>query len=462
MMNFSTPQAGGGLRRRVTVLVLGLTSLLLCCAALVWSYGTKQSIREEVAAASRVAGQWLAMFSQNATHIAPATLIGQLQAVGRLRANVLEIRTAQGELTYRSPPSPYKAGRDAPAWFAAWFSPELPPQQLHIGTWQIRLVPDASRAVLDAWDALIWSLGWASLLLLVLGLGLRFALGKTLAPLSALEAEQYFAACLNQRLENERQQLARELHDELGQGITAVQAIAGAIAQRSRQVSSQRNDDDGYGEDQGDNASCKHVTIGQFHGSAQAILAMTAQMQQGVRGILQRLREPNQLPALHQRVQQQCHDWQSLHPSIAIHTQLDPCPAELPPAYQHCVLRLLQESLTNVARHAAATQVTVGLRNTPSSLQLQIADNGQGYRPATLHRGFGLRGMQERVAEWQGELHLHNGLSGLSGLSHFQHLGQGCCVTAQLPWPVMPAATARPSDPTAFSLWGKAACPIRN
>ena len=66
--------------------------------------------------------------------------------------------------------------------------------------------------------------------------------------------------------------------------------------------------------------------------------------------------------------------------------------------------RLVQESLTNAARHSRATLVKVEVRLLPdSSIELLVTDNGQGIKELTSqHRGFGLLGMQERVASLKG------------------------------------------------------------
>jgi two-component system sensor histidine kinase UhpB len=80
-----------------------------------------------------------------------------------------------------------------------------------------------------------------------------------------LETAHEVAEQMQARLQAERQSIARELHDELAQGITAVRALAGAIVQRAPDVPA-------------------------LHIPAQSIVAVTGEMQDGVRNILQRLR----------------------------------------------------------------------------------------------------------------------------------------------------------------------------
>lgn len=70
------------------------------------------------------------------------------------------------------------------------------------------------------------------------------------------------------------------------------------------------------------------------------------------------------------------------------------------------VFRICQEALTNVARHAEATEVVVSLAEQAEQLVLQVADNGRGIRAADLEdpKSLGLLGMKERAASLGGEL----------------------------------------------------------
>jgi len=70
------------------------------------------------------------------------------------------------------------------------------------------------------------------------------------------------------------------------------------------------------------------------------------------------------------------------------------------------LFRICQEALTNIARHAQASQVVIRLKKREDVLILSIEDNGIGIRPEQVNspRSFGLLGMRERVRLWQGEL----------------------------------------------------------
>jgi len=412
--------------------VLFAVLLLAQVAGMAWWVGeTRRSIQEEVQAASHVAQQWLAVLVAETLRDpqdGPTRLMEHLRAVGRLRANQLEVVAADGRLLHVSPESAYKAGRFAPSWFAQWIAPSLPARRFDAGDRRILLRPDASRSVLDAWDDLCAGVGGMLAALLAAVAAARWAIRRALAPLAQidhvlacgaegcfdlrlpsyrvaeldrvassynrladaleqsrsqnlrLEEDQAFTSAVQARLEDERRLIARELHDELGQGITAVRAISGAILQRSADQP-------------------------QIHGSAQAILAMTGQMQDGVRTILQRLRPAIGGGArLDQAVAEYCHLWSGIHPHIAIECST-PMSAETVGGVGITVLRLLQESLTNVARHAGASRVKVRLDMASDAVELEVSDNGRGLTPETLP-GYGLKGMRERVAELHGEFRL--------------------------------------------------------
>jgi signal transduction histidine kinase len=87
------------------------------------------------------------------------------------------------------------------------------------------------------------------------------------------------------------------------------------------------------------------------------------------------------------------------------------------------VFRILQEILTNVVRHAGATEVGVTLEETRAFLTLQVADNGRGMTASEIDspRSIGLLGMQERARLRAGEVQFHG------------TLGQGTTVTIRLP-----------------------------
>ena len=84
------------------------------------------------------------------------------------------------------------------------------------------------------------------------------------------------------------------------------------------------------------------------------------------------------------------------------------------PAHSAEILRIVQEAITNAIRHAHATLITVSCRNDRANALLSILDNGVGFKPERKNEGFGLVGMRERAAKIGGELRINSGPDGSS------------------------------------------------
>lgn len=185
--------------------------------------------------------------------------------------------------------------------------------------------------------------------------------------------------------EQERLALARDLHDELGQRCTALRAEASLLQRAARST----------------------PDIARI---AERI-ASAADMQQALaRDLLRRLRPPMlDSLGLEPALQELCRAWEEQQGVDCAFL-----PSALPDTIDDyvaiTVYRLVQEALTNVARHAAATRVTVRLNGTtgsPPTLELDIADDGRGMASSGgAHPGLGLEGMRERVASLAGRMTL--------------------------------------------------------
>lgn len=429
------------LRLRVSLVLTALAAALVLTGAALWIRDARMAITEEITAANRVATQWLTVSAQGTAAGDPAwteaRLLAHLNAVGRIRAHQLEARGADGKLLYRSPPSAYKAGRNAPDWFFDWLKPELPALNLQAGTLSLSLLPDASRSVLDLWDDLTAAAARALLALAGLFVGCWFAIDRALKPLGTVMAaldragegnfdtrlpvngprelahlaeafnsmalrleravaenvrlsqEQALARTVTDRLEADRKAIARELHDELGQSITAVAALAGAIVQRSADAPAIRQ-------------------------SAEVIRDVTSRMQGDVRALLTRLRPPRSGPqeTLDDAVRSYLAAWSQRHSDIELTTELFAGPSPLPDEVTLTALRIVQESCTNIIRHALASKTRIRLLREGQALTVEVSDNGRGIMPAPGQAGFGLAGMRERVAELGGSLDISSPSTG--------------------------------------------------
>ncbi|MEH2266359.1 sensor histidine kinase [Nostoc sp.] len=96
-------------------------------------------------------------------------------------------------------------------------------------------------------------------------------------------------------------------------------------------------------------------------------------------------------------------------------------PHTLPTEVNTALYRIVQESLTNICKHAQATSVTIGLLAHAGMIHLSIEDNGQGFNPTQNTTGFGLQGMRERAVALGAQLNLNS------------KLGTGCCISVSLP-----------------------------
>ncbi|MDH4284985.1 MAG: sensor histidine kinase [Gallionellaceae bacterium] len=185
--------------------------------------------------------------------------------------------------------------------------------------------------------------------------------------------------------ESERGRLAQELHDELGQWLTAVNLYAHTIANLATDKSSE------------------------IYASATKITNSTTQMHNAIRSIIHQLR-PQILDelglggGLHDLVTQ----WQLLHPDticeLAIHYE----PDNLDETAKITIYRIVQESLTNAAKYAQANNVSIQLRgeqpnDAPPYLILTIKDDGNGIDLSMPSKGMGLAGMQGRALAARGE-----------------------------------------------------------
>jgi len=93
-----------------------------------------------------------------------------------------------------------------------------------------------------------------------------------------------------------------------------------------------------------------------------------------------------------------CRGFQEANASIKVETQLEVQEEELPEPLKLMIYRIIQEALTNVAKHSGAQRVTVALRKTEGGLELSVADNGGGFDPREAgETGMGLTSMRERA-----------------------------------------------------------------
>src|SRR5262249_2499885 len=147
--------AAMSLRFRINLIITVVIVLFSLVTAKIVLDDMRSSIREEMEAGGKVTQQWLNAVLYS-TQFAPSSrdqlceLVPFLTSLGWLRAHELRLSADDGRVLYPSPPPLYKAGRSAPGWFSRLVSPRLAVGELKVNGGRIQVIPDASRAVLDA------------------------------------------------------------------------------------------------------------------------------------------------------------------------------------------------------------------------------------------------------------------------------------------------------------------------
>jgi signal transduction histidine kinase len=216
-------------------------------------------------------------------------------------------------------------------------------------------------------------------------------LEATLKEQRAVEAQntrhlQLLSAKLITAQEEERQNIARELHDEVGQVLTAIK-VELAVAQRRLMLS-----------------GAAAELLDEVQVIADAALHTVRD--------LSHLLHPSLLDDLGLPA---AIDWYlqafSKRHAIAVELKQEGMTTRLAPEVELAAYRVVQEALTNVARHAEAKTCRVVMRQVADRLEVTIQDNGKGFELAAVgdtgwRKGLGLLGMHERVAQLNGKVRI--------------------------------------------------------
>lgn len=180
--------------------------------------------------------------------------------------------------------------------------------------------------------------------------------------------------------ESERRALSRELHDEVGQQVSAlliaVGNVAATLSPSTLQESKQQLQD--------------------IRRVAERTVAVVRDMSLLLRPSM--LDDLGLIPALEWQARE---IWRNHGQRVTIHAE--GIPEELADEHKTCVYRVVQEALRNVTRHAKAKSAEVVLRVVGPELELIIRDDGQGFAPER-QKGLGLLGIEERVLRLNGSL----------------------------------------------------------
>jgi signal transduction histidine kinase len=182
---------------------------------------------------------------------------------------------------------------------------------------------------------------------------------------------------------NERNRMARDIHDTLAQSFT------GIIMQTEAFKMAPELDPDET-----------RIYLDRIGNLARLGLSEARRSVQALRPLA--LETANFPEALHQLLQQMTDGT-----TMQTHLHVEGATQLLPAMIEENLLRIAQEALTNAIRHSAAGTITLQLLFEPTAVHLQIMDDGKGFVPdASLTYGFGLIGMQERAHHLEGQFHL--------------------------------------------------------
>lgn len=418
--------------RLVTAVALALAlSLALGCALAGWRAG--RSVRAELAAALSSGAQTVrtgldeALLARDPAAEA-RRLVGTFDGSRHVRASLLDeggVATAQSRLL--------GPAAEMPRWFRRLIAPTLAPVDVAVGAGPsdriaIRLRADPTNEVGEVWgqfrDAVAALAAFCVLASLLgswtVGRALR-PIGRLRAGLSRVGSGDYAArvpeggppelaalargfnrmaerlagaqaqnARLNEHLmtlqEEERTDLARDLHDEIGPSLFAVSVTAATIGQLA--------------------AAGRTPEI---PGQARAIQDVTAQMQRCVKAILGRLRPTRAVEfGLRPAIEGLAAFWRGRYPLIAFDVAVSADEASLGEPLKETIYRVVQEGLVNAVRHGQPGRIEVVVTGGPGSVAVEVSDDGAA-PDALAQPGFGLSGMRERVSALDGTLSIGPG-----------------------------------------------------
>lgn len=421
------------LRWRLSLAIGLLLTAALAAAALVAVHSARSAVANEVGASLETASASLDLMME----LLPEGSEAEAQSVLRLwvssyaRARHLCVALEMPGHLVRGC-SRALAPEGVPGWFARGADVEPAPVirevELASGVVRVQLAADPRDELREAWDdvrmqlLLMGGLAFAVNLLvfLTISIGLRplreliramdqigrgqpasalprsgppevRALSAGLAELDARVArgrEQVRALHLRNLdlQEDERRMVARELHDEIGQHVAAIEMETIRLGRLAP-----------------DDAEQRSARLRQLRTSV-------AEIHRVSRRLVNRLRPPSiESLGLTGALEALLDRWRSDHPEPALEAELDPDADRVPNERAVHLYRLVQESLSNAARHAQAQHVWVRVTMAGDAVNLRVTDDGRGFDVSDASgKGYGLAGMRERVEALAGSFELRS------------------------------------------------------
>lgn len=442
------------LKLRLNVLITALLALMLLIGAMQLIVNAREDVRAEIESTAVLVEHLLdaeiayLVSSGNAGVLERPFRLDELRHIRHFRIEYFDVRGRLRDSNH--PAAPAETGDNhAPQWFAGmmerveldWSGTRR--QVVVNGRYfgELVITPDPSYEIAEVWEDTIGLLSLVILFFATVNIMVYWAVGRALRPvdniwfaLNELERGNLEARLptfelpeltrisdkfnrmantlqqsitrnhkLSQQLihlqEEERKSLARDLHDELGQSLTAIRVDGTALLEMSKSEFPAARE------------------------SAQAIVDVTHHVLHQIRAMLQRLR-PEVLDGLGLRaaLSEMLATWRQRNSATTCIIKLAEGIDSQDETANITVYRVVQECLTNVSRHAAARRVEVSVQRGDGGkwLYIEVSDDGQGFDPDSA-QGFGLIGMRERV----------EGMGGLFNLA--SEAGQGVRIRITIP-----------------------------
>lgn len=443
------------LKMQIVLALVLVIALIACGLAFQQVRAIRNSIAEETETAGSIGTQMLSRVNEIYQSQGVRPMQRFLTRLGRLRAHDIVLLDEFGFVLYRTPATSYLEDTNVPQWFSRAVSPQTEEREFKLQGAKLLVRTESSRAISKAWQEfrilfaaivagfivmslLAWwlvdralrpfdkvtaalrSVGQGNYHVRLpelksaeakeVGQSFNSMAGNLEASMAAFEAEaiakselkknRELTQSIRQRIENEHRSLAQELHDEMGQHVTAIKSMGMSMLRR----------------DPEDGVTAK--TASHIVESADSIHAV-------IRHMLVHLR-PASLDqfGLVDAIEDLVSDWGVKHPAKTFNLRCADLPDNISSDVSTVIYRITQEAMTNAVRHSGADTVNVQLDADNDHLYLQVIDNGHGINPDD-EPGFGITGMKERATAANGTLLVESDST-------------GCRISLELPLRALP------------------------
>ena len=439
------------LRKQIVyrILISSLCMLILGGALALWQ--ARKAVDKEVDASIHLALQLITLGIDNRPIFQQGDELSHFRALQQTRHLSIQLQKPDGQLIhFAGDEQPSHPEKSPPTWFVKLVKGDYPTVEHQLKTKEGKVLTLLIQAqpldeITEVWQETVTFFSSILLLTLLTFIAVNLAFNKSLKsiaiivkalrgieeghyhqplPLFAIEEFDSIAKAINHLMieldktrhenralmqhslaiqEEERQHLAQELHDELGQSLTAIKVMAVTAPHQKADI----------------------------HKISRSIVDICNHLMVVVRSMMQEL-HPLVLTELGLKatLDDLVQHWSERNPALELTIDCDEQVDSIDKSIAIQVFRVIQECLTNVVRHANAQQVSITLTltlalsdTTKAALLLKVQDDGQGCDLKTIPRGFGLLGMKERIKSLNGEIVFAS------------HIGQGMTISAEIPLP---------------------------